>query len=287
MNYNEALNTLELKNGFTKKELKKAYFYKALIYHPDKNPKHANGIMFKKIKDSYDFLNDDSNKKEVNETYVDYVKEFLNFTHLNKDIIVAFYNEILNKSQELSLSLLDKLDGEQLMSIHDFIDKYNHLFNFQSSFVNKLKDEIKKKINVYILNPSIIDLLNGNVYKLDHVNSTYYIPLWQHELYYDSFIFKICPDLKENIMLDHDSNLYVKHSMSVTELFKSNQLEIILEDVSYEKNIKLIVEKDRICFKEFQILEVSNQKGVPKINEKDIFDISKRGKIYIQLYLHE
>ena len=37
MDLNCALNLLELREPYTRKELRKQYFKKALVYHPDKN----------------------------------------------------------------------------------------------------------------------------------------------------------------------------------------------------------------------------------------------------------
>ena len=53
--------------------------------------------------------------------------------------------------------------------------------------------------NVIILNPTLEDLLKGNIYKLDIFEKEFYIPLWHQELYYDikgrDLIVKIIPEL--------------------------------------------------------------------------------------------
>ena len=48
MNYNKAINILDLVDGFTEKELKHNYYLKALQYHPDKNDETDAKKSFKK-----------------------------------------------------------------------------------------------------------------------------------------------------------------------------------------------------------------------------------------------
>ena len=52
----------------------------------------------------------------------------------------------------------------------------------------KMKRILQEKMendNIIILTPDINDLLEDNIYKLEIVNETLYIPLWHHELYFD------------------------------------------------------------------------------------------------------
>ena len=63
MNYNKACELLKINNNLTnynKKDLKKAYFKQALLFHPDRHCKNNNesnyNNKFKEIKDAYDYL---------------------------------------------------------------------------------------------------------------------------------------------------------------------------------------------------------------------------------------
>lgn len=305
MNYKKALAILDLKNGYTKKELKKAYFYKILMYHPDKNKEHSDGVMFNKVKESYEYLNqenhtsgisnddckcqDGSRENEINQNmgYSSYLKEFLQFTQINKDLVLGFCEELMMKTQELSCKFMEKLEGEQLIYIYDFIEKYNHIFNFKQEFIEKLRELLKEKVNIYVLNPSIYDIVKGNVYKLVLDEKIYYIPLWQEELYYNDLIIKIFPDLDNTVTIDQNNNLIMKHHIGIQELFDKDNLEIILKDDTYEKAIKFTIPKKDITFEEFQIIKIETTEGIPLQNDNDIFNVDKKGNVFLHLYLHK
>ena len=53
MDFKTALEILEVSEPYTKKILKKQYFKKALIYHPDKNSDPDSNTKFHKIQEAY------------------------------------------------------------------------------------------------------------------------------------------------------------------------------------------------------------------------------------------
>ena len=62
MNFEKACSILELKNTFTKIELKKTYYRLALKYHPDKNPDDfESNEKFRELHEAYKFLGDSIN----------------------------------------------------------------------------------------------------------------------------------------------------------------------------------------------------------------------------------
>ena len=61
----ESCNELELKSPFSSDELRKKYRLMALKHHPDKNPSDQGGEKFKKIHESYIYLNIHLNKQST------------------------------------------------------------------------------------------------------------------------------------------------------------------------------------------------------------------------------
>ena len=61
MDFNTAIELLELPREFDERTLKKAYYKKALLYHPDKNKQKGADDKFKNVGAAYAFLSDKKN----------------------------------------------------------------------------------------------------------------------------------------------------------------------------------------------------------------------------------
>ena len=142
---------------------------------------------------------------------------------------------------------------------------------------NKVKEN-----ECIILNPTINDLFENNLYKLKVNNATYIIPLWHNELVYDNdgndIYIKCNPMLPENIEIDATNNI----CMHITR----NILDIWGKDV-----VKLDIGKHTIPITISQLKLVPVQTivfakmGISKINTKDVYDVSKKSDLHIILTL--
>lgn len=323
MNYQKAIDILEIdinnvdfKSSSTS-YLKRCYHKQALKYHPDKNGNTTESTeRFKLINDAYDFL-----KREDNVLYNDNSKETDENSSVYKDILQLFlkgildgkYSEsistiikeiILNFSEVkkmTSLKMFDGLDKETTINIYNFLSKYRSLFHFSNEFLDKIKDIIIKKhddIMVYVLNPSIDDLLNNNVYKLYLEEELYLVPLWHSEMYFDvkkretetkepneshdiKEIIVLCyPELPENITIDEDNNLYIEVNLNVSD---------ISPFLSSSKNMKVFLGKKELdiplynlYIRNTQLYRIKSQ-GLTKIKENDIYDISEKCDIIVKI----
>ena len=320
MNYQKAIDILEIdinnvdfKSSSTS-YLKRCYHKQALKYHPDKNGNTTESTeRFKLINDAYDFL-----KREDNLLYNDNSKETDENSSVYKDILQLFlkgildgkYSEsissiikeiILNFSEVkkmTSLKMFDGLDKETTINIYNFLSKYRSLFHFSNEFLDKVKDIIIKKhddIMVYVLNPSIDDLLNNNVYKLYLEEELYLVPLWHSEMYFDvkkretepneshdiKEIIVLCyPELPENITIDEDNNLYIEVNLNVSD---------ISPFLSSSKNMKVFLGKKELdiplynlYIRNTQLYRIKSQ-GLTKIKENDIYDISEKCDIIVKI----
>jgi hypothetical protein len=319
MNYQKAIDILEIdinntefKSSFTS-YLKRCYHKQALKYHPDKNGNtNESTERFKLINDAYDFLkredeilNNDINQTDENSSvYKDILHLFLkgildgkyseSFSTIIKEIILNF-SEVKKMT---TLKMFDGLDKETTINIYNFLSKYRSLFHFSNEFLDKIKDIIIKKhddIMVYVLNPSIDDLLNNNVYKLYVEEELYLVPLWHSELYFDvkkretepnetndiKEIIVLCyPELPENITIDEDNNLYVEVNLNVSD---------ISPFLSSCKNMKVFLGKKdldiplyNLYIRDTQLYRIKSQ-GLTKIKENDIYDISEKCDIIVKI----
>jgi len=319
MNYQKAIDILEIDiNNIDFKStssayIKRCYHKQALKYHPDKNGNTPESTeRFKLINESYDFLKREDNllNNNINQTdettsvYKDILQLFL------KGILDGKYSEsistiikeiILNFSEVkkmASLKMFDGLDKETTINIYNFLSKYRSLFHFSNEFLDKVKDIIIKKhddIMVYVLNPSIDDLLNNNVYKLYVEEELYLVPLWHSEMYFDvkkkeieskdikeiKEIIVLCdPELPKNISIDEDNNLYVEVNLNVADisLFLSSSKIMKVFIGKKELDIPLC----DLYIRDTQIYRIKNQ-GLTKIQEYDIYDISDKCDIIVKI----
>jgi len=317
MNYQNAIDILEIDINHTEYKttgyLKRCYHKQALKYHPDKNGNTDESTeMFKQINEAYEFLKreqkdilDDINTDATSSVYKDILQLFL------KGILDGKYSESISKivreiilnfsevKKMSSLKMFDDLDKETTIGIYNFLSKYRLLFHFSQEFLDRVKDIIIKKhddIMVYVLNPSIDDLLNNNVYKLYVEEELYLVPLWHSEMYFDvknenknikeeniniKEIIVLCePELSGNITIDEDNNLICE-----VEFSSKN----ILEFLSLSKNIKVFIGKmelniplNELYIRERQNYRIKN-KGLTKIQENDIYDISEKCDIIVKI----
>ena len=143
--------------------------------------------------------------------------------------------------------------------------------------------------NVIILNPTLEDLLEGNIYKLQVFEKEFYIPLWHQELYYDikgrDLIVKIIPELDcsnsviiNSINIDNNNNLFVCIDYSMTQILKDNKLEFTMGG----KTFSFLGEELKIIKKQTKVLY---NKGIFKMNNNNIFDPKGKNNIYIEINL--
>jgi len=144
----------------------------------------------------------------------------------------------------------------------------------------------KMKIDdVIVLNPTISDLFNSNnIQIIEHEQKTYYIPNWHTELYYDmneqrELIVKCIPTLPEYIYIDELNNIYIDVRTRVENLF--NLPKPVLTIVMYE-NISIDIPIRDIEFKTHQTITL-HKRGIPMINTENIYDISYRMDIIVNL----
>jgi len=295
MNFTKACVILDIpidhRNPLNKEVLKKQYRRKALQYHPDKN-KGANATgEFLLINEAYHYLD---NNKHIdifeNSNYESDLFSFLKQTlHASGENLMQnkVFQMILTKIVECceakALDLLEKLDKNVLVKIHELFNMYRDVFHFSEGFLKSVDEILVNKIQkdeCIILNPFLDDLWENNLYKMVEKGGTFLIPLWHHELVYDNsgcdLYVKNIPVLPDNVRIDEKNNIHVELSYGVHELWDQPVVEF------YLGKKRLYFNTDQLYLRKHQTIVLCRQ-GISNINMENIYDISNKSDVVIHL----
>jgi hypothetical protein len=125
--------------------------------------------------------------------------------------------------------------------------------------------------------------MQDNLYRLTVNKVRYIIPLWFHELVYDqdgTDIYVQCiPILPENMTLDVNNNLHIRLTYNIVDIFDKD--EIVVGRFG-NKDIK--IKPSQLKLHKIQKILIANC-GISKINPANIYDISKRSDIILEIEL--
>ena len=303
MNYKDAFEILEIDlpsvgyNGMSLEYLKKQYRKLALKHHPDKNGNtFESNEHFKKINEAYtylknenNFLYDEEDNKQDSPLYYDVLKGFMKTVFEGKynELMSKIVNDIIVAGKKISVKLFDDLDKDTALNIYTFISNNRSILHLKQDILDAIREVVVKKyenVDVYKLNPSITDLLNNNLYKLNINNELFLVPLWHNESYFDGSgceIIVICePELPEHISIDDDNNLILEKKIydgkEVYNMILNNGVICInLGEKEYK------ISASNLYMKKEQTYRIKNA-GLSKI-KKDIYDVSEKTDIIVKI----
>jgi hypothetical protein len=275
MDISKALENLKInKYNFNSTELKKAYLKQALLCHPDKIGNTPNNThKFQDLKESYDFL-----MLYTDSTHENTTKENINIIDLNTDLFKMFINNVLGDKYinifidillgitDLSLLLCDNnISIETINKIKHFVNKYKESDTMSNNSTNNVNGTIPQIYN-YVLNPTIDDLLDDNIYKLNINNSIFLVPLWHHECIYEhtdgkDITVNCIPILPKNIYIDDKNHIYTSISISLNNSLLNEIYYINIGKKKYTIPInKLYIQSkpQQICLSNCGILEMTD-----------------------------
>lgn len=304
MDYKIALEILDIDlskaewkgNHLRLEYLKKRYHKMALKNHPDKNGNSFHSTEnFQKINEAYEFLKreisisekDNDIKDEDNEyTYNGILKTFI-FGVMKGEyntIISTIITDVVSGCKKISLKLFEDLSKERALEVYQFISKYKNILHISQDTINSVREIVLEKCKddcVYILNPSIDDLLENNIYKLELNGTLYFVPLWHDELYFDGrehdIIVKCIPDLPDNVCIDENNNLFVDIEMTLNLSLIKQDIYIVQigKRACAIKISELKMQRTQyVCFK---------NEGISEIDENDTYNVAKKSDIRVKV----
>ncbi len=291
MNYHNAVKQLNLNHNFTPKELRLSYYKMALKYHPDKNCAINSEDEFKKVKEAYEFLLCHKGENTTDQSYISFITKLLQSTCPNIDIsnetIEQIINNIFNSCKKALIKIFNKLDKTTAIKLYIFISTNNDILNIEHTTLKSLHEIInsKEELNqTFILHPSLDEILNDSIFKLNVQGKNFYVPLWHSEIIYDLsgediMVYSI-PELPTNIHIDNNNSIHINIEESVAKILKNNKLIVKLGE---KNNIDIPANDIKII--NYQIYTL-REKGLLATNHDNIFDPDKRMDIIIHLTLY-
>ena len=275
--------------------IKRQYRLKALIYHPDKN-KSPNAVSkFQEIHDAYEYLlmaeeyaNNDSYGENDDDSYRNLFMMFLKKILENDTGQSVFYNiiqRITTMCESKAFELLERLDKPTLIKTCIILTKYKDAFHITDNIIEKITNLIQTRNDndeCIILNPTLKDLYNNNLYKLSVNGETYIIPLWHHELVYDNLghdLYVNClPDLPSHITIDENNNIHIDVKYNIHDIWEHEYIKVQCDAMCYpiQVNTLKLTHKQTVIFA---------KQGLSKINAKNIYDVSNKSDVYMTVYL--
>lgn len=289
MDFNKALKIFNIKNlkQTTKEELKKKYYKLCLTYHPDKNNDIDAKEKFQEIGLAYELLNStvsSSCENEIQENYDDILMLFVKniFKDKYKDIFGSIISLLKTKFDLNSISLIEKLEKDDLMSLYSFLLKYKNVLSISTDILESLQKLIKEKYQndiIITLNPAINDILNNNVYKLVIEDKTYFVPLWNTEVIFmldeRELIVKCIPDLPSHIIIDNYDLIITLEIPFDKNLLEKSFYTFFIQDLEYSILLHDIVIKKEQYY-------TLKKKGI-SIPKENIYDITDKGDLIIHI----
>ena len=288
MNCRIALDILNLPNkNYTEDELRKAYYKKCLKYHPDKT-KSKNTDMFKKSTEAYNYLKERNNITSFDDcsnlSYSDTIKNYISLISekygWDNNMINNIFELILKDATKISFKIFESMNYDILIEIYEYMVRFQYLFGIEQTTINKLREIIKSKYkNPLLINlkPTLLELMDDQIYVLEEGDKTKYIPLWHNELHYKDSIVHINPVLPDHIDIDEDNNLNIFINMTESEMFKGENKEI---EICHGHSIT--IDTNNLFCRKFQKY-ILRGVGISRINEKNIYDVDQRGDIIFHI----
>jgi DnaJ-class molecular chaperone len=317
----EARELLNLKYNYTLDELKKNYRLLALKHHPDKNKNSEESCeFFKKINSEYLYLlnfdisheshashmfnagdNHEANcENAASDSYMSIFRTFIQ-SLLQKMTVISQENTSLTIStlikiivedcQELSIKMFEDLDKETAYTIYEIITTYHKAFHISVEKLALFEKIMRSKMaldNLVVISVSLGDLMGDNIiYVLEHEDKTFYIPLWHTELYYNmskmdntsvDLIVRCIPVTPSHIYIDTNNDIYIDIRMKIVDLLEKQCIEFEVGGKIFTISAAALYIKNNQTY-------VLRGFGIPTINAKNMYDMSDKSSIIVNIEL--
>ena len=292
MDIHTARTILQLQPNSDAAEIKRQYHKLALKFHPDKNKHPDANQKFQEVNEAYQFLiknkvSDIPCVREYDEILLDLINLTYNNGNFNDDLFRSI-KRIMDNYSKFSQASLSDIPVEIVIKCYKFLNQNRELLGIPQHVMNIINTIVKNgenTKNVQIVTPSLTDVYESNVLRLDYGGNLYLIPLWHSELSFDiegkneELEITCAPNLPEHMSLDNDNNLHIYIRTGIQSLLdkESFAIDLQVKTVDIEISSLKITRHQTVTHKGV---------GIPRIDENNIYNNENKGDIMIHIELY-
>ena len=315
--HRKAMATLLLEPGYTRDDLVRQYRLESLKHHPDKNNNTPESTArFQEINEAYCTLlkladNDDADGGDTTQySYSNIFAFFIRAKFNNNTSIEAALMDIIANNYN---KLLANLDKQTAVQIYEFMQEYADILYLRPEDMERMRSIVADKMksdNLVILNPSLKDLIEHRVYRLEYEGQVFMVPLWHHEIYYpltsvggvgglgglggtdakdDSELIVRCilEDAPDYVHVDDLNNLTIHIRTSIQRAFDAGSITVsVIPDI-----FEFTIPASALSVARVQTYTHSYRGqaaiiGIPQINSKHLYDASVLGRVDVCIEMY-
>ena len=236
--------------------IKRAYYKKALLTHPDKNAAPEAADQFRRLQEAYAMLCEGTSKKENEKA-----KEEAWFD------TSAMLDLLANAVSEETLLAMYKF----LMEYKDFIPEHQYLIALIESKLTRPH---------IVVEPTLQNLFDQQVFIYSHDNGKKYsIPLWHHTLFFDDLI-AVCAPKSDNpdVWVDEHNHIHASVDASAKVLLAHGSMGFNVGP----KNFTIPSADLRLTPTQTHVLR--NQ-GIPLPDPENILSVVQLSDVFVHVHL--
>jgi hypothetical protein len=311
----KAMATLLLEPGYTRDDLVRQYRLESLKHHPDKNNNTPESTArFQEINEAYCTLlkladNDDADDSgdTTQYSYSNIFAFFIRAKFNNNTSIEAALMDIIANNYN---KLLANLDKQTAVQIYEFMQEYADILYLRPEDMERMRSIVADKMksdNLVILNPSLKDLIEHRVYRLEYEGQVFMVPLWHHEIYYpltgvggvsglggndakdDSELIVRCilEDAPNYVHVDDLNNLTIHIRTSIQRAFDAGSITVSVIPDLFEFTIPAsALSVARVQTYTHSYRGQAAAIGIPQINSKHLYDASLLGRVDVCIEMY-
>jgi hypothetical protein len=312
---NKAMRVLELSevplSEISTEVVRRQYRKMALKIHPDKNDNTPESVTrFQALHSAYELMlkmvdssedvpvsgqSDHSDQPtffSTEDSYFDILKQFMKSAYqgtYNDDIGEKIRYIVMNKCQDVSTGLFENMDRDTSLTVYQFLCNNKKLLHVGDEVLESVKSVIEQKfdgLEIYVIEPTVSDLLSDSVYKLVIDDEQFLVPLWHREMYFDmkngKELLVMCrPVLPVGYDIDDNNNLTVRCSVPFTMDLLEEEGVCVGVDVDAACPYTLVLPTKLLTFSRVQLVRL-RKRGILQINESTIYNhVEERGDLHV------